>query len=266
MGEKLSVALLAKNAASHIELCLRSVQWADEIVVLDGYSTDATLEIAERFGARVLQKAFESFPAERRYVLEHTAYRWVLSLDADMVVPTGLANEIRELLARGPVCDGYLMRCLNHFLGREIRHCSWFDHRFLRLFDKEKGSYDMSSKVLDHFRCRGRVGKLEHYLVHHQTESLEEYLKKLTGRYAPYTADEYIAKGLRITRWNMPWYFLLRPGLVFAYKYFWKRGFLDGVPGFLICLNSAILYYFIFGIVWDRQRGLPDYRLERYVG
>lgn len=265
MKNKLSVAMIAKNAEKHIELCLRSVTWADEIVLLDGDSTDRTREIARSFGAKVLEKAFESFPAERSYVLQHTSHDWILSLDADMIVPPALAQEIEGLLDRGPDCDGYRMRCLNHFLGREIRHCSWFDYRFLRFFNKQKGAYDLRDKVLDHFICSGKVGKLENYLVHHQTETLEEYVKKLAHLFAPLTADEYLTKGLRIRRWNIPWYFVLRPALIFMYKYFWKRGFLDGVPGFIICLNSAILYYFIFSIIWDRQKVEPNYNLGRYL-
>jgi len=265
MREQLSVAVIAKNAEKHIELCIRSVGWADEIVLLDGHSSDRTCDIALGFGAKVLEKDFESFPAERKYVLQHTSHNWILSLDADMIVPPALAKEIQDLLAKGPECDGYRMRCLNHFLGREIRHCSWFDYRFLRLFDKRKGDYDLSKRVFDQFICTGRVGKLKNYLIHHQTESLEEYMQKMTRLFAPLTADEYHARGVCLRWWNMPWYFGLKPGLVFVHKYVLKRGFLDGVPGFIICLNSAILYYFVFSILWDRQRGKPDYHLERYV-
>lgn len=265
MREPLSVALIAKNAAAHIDKCLRSVTWADEIVLLDGHSTDHTREVARSFGAKVLEKDFESFPAERKFVLEQTSYNWVLSLDADMIVPQALAQEIQELLTSGPDCNGYRMRCLNHFLGREIRHCSWFDYRFLRLFDKRKGAYDLRTKVLDHFVCTGRVGKLRNFLVHHQTETLEEYVHKLAHRYAPLTADEYITKGVRIRWWNIPWYFLVRPWLIFGYKYLYKRGFLDGIPGLIICINSAILYYFVFSILWDRQMGRPEYRFDRYL-
>jgi len=111
----------------------------------------------------------------------------------------------------------------------------------------------------------GKVGKLKNYLVHHQTESLEEYLKKMTRLFAPYTADEYLNKGVRIRWWNIPWYFFMRPALIFIYKYIWKRGFLDGLPGFVICLNSAILYYFVFSIIWDRQKGKPSYNFEQYL-
>jgi glycosyltransferase involved in cell wall biosynthesis len=265
MQTPLSVAMIAKNAAEYIPKALRSVQWADEIVLLDGHSTDETREIARRYGARVIEKDFESFPAERQFVLEHTTHNWVLELDADMIVPEPLAREIQALLREGPTRNGYRMRCLNHFLGREIRHCSWFDPKFLRLFDKRCGSYDLGLRVLDHFQCREPVGTLQNYLVHHQTESLELYLAKMVRSYAPLTADEYIHKGLRIRPWSLPWYFFLRPGLIFLYKYVGKRGFLDGLPGLLICLNSAMLYYMVFTIIWDRQRGVPAYDLDRYL-
>ena len=265
MAEKLSVAILAKNAEQHIAQCLESVKWADEIIILDGHSTDRTREIARDFGAKLLEKDFEGFPAERQYVMEHATHDWILSLDTDMIVPTELADEIKNLLARVPECDAYLMRCLNHFLGREIRHCSWFDHRFLRFFNRKTGSYKLSDKILDHFQCKGRIGKLEHFLVHHQTESMEQYLQKMTRMFAPLTADEYMAQGVRIRYWNMPWYFCIRPSRIFLYKYFWKLGFLDGIPGLIICVNSAILYFFIFTIIWDRQKGIPNYNLNKYT-
>jgi glycosyltransferase involved in cell wall biosynthesis len=262
---KLSVAIIAKDAAEHIGNCLRSVQWADEIILLDGHSSDETRQIARQFRATVVEKGFESFPLERKHVLAHTTHDWVLSLDADMIVPSGLAREIQDLLTAGPAYDAYLVRCLNHFLGREIRHCSWFDYRFLRLFNKYKGHYDLSKKVLDPWIPTGTVGRLKHFLVHHQAESLEEYLKKITARYAPYTADEYLTMGIRVQRWNWPWFLMIRPVVVFLYKYLWKRGFLDGLPGLIICANSAILYYFTFSILWDRAQGKPQYRMERYL-
>jgi glycosyltransferase involved in cell wall biosynthesis len=265
VAEKLSVALLAKDAAGPLDRCLRSVAWADEIVVLDGGSTDGTQDVARRHGARLLTKAFESFPIERQYLLDRVTHDWVLSLDADMLVPPALAREIQALMAAGPACDAYLMRCLNHFLGREIRHCSWFDHRFLRLFDRRRGRYDLTLRVLDPFVSDGRVGRLQHHLVHHQTESMEEYLRKMAVRYAPMTADEYIAKGLRVTAFNAPWYLGVRPLLTFLHKYVVKRGVLDGLPGFIICAHSALLYWGTFAIVWDRQRGGDDYHLERYL-
>ena len=265
MAEKLSVAILAKNAEAHFDRCLRSIAWADEIVVVDGHSTDRTCEIARAYGAKVYTKTFEGFPAERQFAIDHSTHDWVLSLDTDMIVPPALALEIQSLLAQGPCHDAYLMRCLNHFIGQEIRHCSWFDYRFLRFFNKRSGKYDLSMKVLDHFQCRGSIGRLHEYLVHHQTESLEEYLQKMVRLFAPLTVDEYQMRGVRIARWNMPWYFVARPFLTFLHKYFWKRGFLDGTAGFLISLNSAILYYVIFSILWDRQRGAPSYAFERYL-
>lgn len=266
MNERISVAIITKNAADYLPRCLQSVSWADEIVLLDGHSTDETQTIARKFGAKVIEKKFESFPAERVYVLQHTSYDWVLSVDADMIVPPALASEIQAIMLKGPDSDAYLMRCLNHFLGREIRHCSWFDYSYLRLFNKNKGAYDTTTKVVDPFICTtGRIGKLKNILVHHQTETLEEYIKKMAIRYAPLTADEYIAKGVQIFWWNVPWYFFIKPTLIFLYKYIWKLGFMDGLPGLVICLNSAILYYSIASIIWDRQKGIPDYKFERYL-
>jgi len=264
MQNKISVALITKNEENYLARCLESVKWADEIVLLDGFSTDRTIEIAKTFDVKIFQKEFESFPKERQYILEKTTYDWVLSIDADMIVPPQLGKEIRKVIREEPGYDAYKMRCLNHFLGIEVRHCSWFNYRFLRLFDKTKGHYDLSLMVLDPFICEGTVGKLENYLVHHQTESLEEYLKKMTALFTPLTADEYIDKGIEMKKVNIPWYLLLKPTLVFFHKYIIEKGFLDGLPGLIICLNSAVLYYFIYSVIWDRQKGIPEYNLEKY--
>lgn len=251
--EKLSVAIITKNNQDVIGRCLESLQWADEIVVLDGYSTDRTVEICRRFTDKVYQKEFESFPAERDYVLKRTSYSWILSADADMVFPSEFCEEVRHVL-EAPGHDGYLARGLTTFLGREIRHCGWFDRRYLRLFNKEKGGYDLTLSVLDLFTVRtGNVGQLRHHFLHVPAEPFIDYFGKI-ARYAQLTAREYRAKGVRIRPANCWWYLIAKPVAVFLDKYVLKRGFLDGIPGLLVCLNSAISYYCSYAALWDMQR------------
>jgi glycosyltransferase involved in cell wall biosynthesis len=250
---KLSVALITRNEEKVVGRCLESLKWADEIVVLDGYSTDHTVEICKVYTDKIYQKVFESFPKERDYILKKTSFEWVLSVDADMYFPPAICEEIKDMLHRPEVYDAYLLKGLTIFLGHEVRHCGWFDHRYLRLFDKTKGRYDFSLTCIDPFIVKGRIGKLENHFIHHGGDSFADYFGKIK-RYSALTADEYRHKGVRIGAFNWPWYLLIKPFLVFFYKYVVKRGVLDGVVGLLVCVNSAISYYTSYAILWDEQR------------
>lgn len=251
--EKLSVAIITKNEERNIGRCLESLKWADEIVVLDGYSTDKTVEICRKYTDKIYQKEFETFPREREYILKRTSYKWVLSVDSDMYFPSEICEEIKDMLKQVPKYDAYLMKGLTIFLGSEIRHCSWYDPRYLRLFNKEKGYYDLSLKVLDVFKTYGKVGKLKNHFIHYGGESFAAYFVKM-ARTASLTAEEYQTKGVKIRHYNWIWYFGFKPLLAFLHKYIIKRGFLDGIVGFLVCVNSAISYYAPLAILWDRQR------------
>jgi glycosyltransferase involved in cell wall biosynthesis len=251
--EKLSVALITKNNESCVKRCLQALAWADEIVILDGFSTDKTIEICREFTDKVFQKKFESFPIERDWILGKTSHKWVLAVDADMEFPPEYCAEVREILA-GPTADGYLCRSLTIFLGREIRHCTWFEYRYLRLFNKESGAYDVLLSVWDGFRVKtGRIARMRSHFIHHQDETFLEYFAKIK-RYSELTAFEYKHKGVRIGAGNALWYLAAKPLFVFLYKYFYKQGFLDGVPGLIVCLNSAISYYSSYAALWDIQR------------
>ena len=156
---KLSVAIITKNEQENIRRCLNSLKWADEIVVLDGYSSDRTIEICREFTDKIYQKEFECFPKERAYVLAKTSCPWVLSVDADMYFPESMCKEIKDILREGPRYDAFLLKGLTIFLGKEIKHCGWFDCRYLRLFNKDKGHYDLSLRCYDPFIVNGNIGK-----------------------------------------------------------------------------------------------------------
>ena len=252
---KLSVALITKNEESTIARCLESLKWADEIVILDGFSTDRTVEICKGYTDKVYQKAFESFPAERDFVLKKTSHSWVLSVDADMYFPPALCQEIQEVLTQEKIAvDGYYMKGLTVFLGKEIRHCGWFDCRYLRLFNKEKGSYDTKTfMVLDLFDVPGPKGRLRHHLMHYAKETFIEYYGKIK-RTSYLTALEYKNKGLKINATNAFYWLLIKPMIIFIYKYVYKRGFLDGVVGLIVSINSAISYYVAYAALWEIQQ------------
>jgi glycosyltransferase involved in cell wall biosynthesis len=254
MRQKISVALITRNNEKIIARCLDAVKWVDEIVVLDGYSTDNTVAICKTYTDKIFQKKFESFSIERAYVMQRTANSWVLALDADMVCAKEFCEEIKQLL-ENPIKDGYRHRVLTVFLGREIRHCSWNDYRFVRIFNKEKGHYDPERVILDPVIMDNpqNLGKLKNHILHYPDEDFITYFGKIK-RYSYLTAHEYRKKGLTITPINSLYYLALKPVLIFFYKYILKKGFLDGIPGIIVCVNSAISYFVAYASLWDMQR------------
>jgi glycosyltransferase involved in cell wall biosynthesis len=247
--EKLSAALIIRNQEEHLRECLSSLTWADEIVVLDGFSTDNTVPICREFTDKIYQRTFTSFNEERQALLEKTSQPWVLMIDGDMVVPKKLIEEIQKLTPDS-TCAGYTMRALTTFLGREIRHCGWFEPTFLRLFNKEKGGYDVRLKYIDHFIVReGTVGILRNHLLHYGYKDIKEYLDKI-NRYTSLDAEDRDAKGLAIS----PVMTAVRPVFIFVYKYIWQRGFLDGIPGLIICLFSGFTYLVSYYKLWELRR------------
>ena len=138
--EQLSAFVTTFNNAQTLRLCLESVKWADEIVVLDSFSSDDTLQIAEEFGAKIFQHKFLGYGPQKQSALEKTSHRWVLLLDADEVLSPDLQQEVREVLQQGPDCAGYELPRQEQMFWRMASTASRLNG-FLRLFDKTKGRF-----------------------------------------------------------------------------------------------------------------------------
>lgn len=250
----ISAAIMVKNSERDIGACLETLRWVDEIVILDGFSQDRTVEICNRYSNKIFQKELTSFPEDRQFLLDKVTGPWVFSIDADMRISNELRDEIINTLAKNREYDAYYMKCLTIFLGKEIRHCGWFDPIYLRLFKKEKTTYDLTLRVLDVPRVRGKIGTLKNHLLHYGGDSFQEYLAKIAQRTSPLTAEEYEIKGAEINNQNWFWFLFLKPLSVFLYKYIYKKGFLDGKVGFMVCVFSSISYYTSYAMLWDKQR------------
>ncbi|MDD5679703.1 MAG: glycosyltransferase family 2 protein [Candidatus Omnitrophica bacterium] len=251
-GEKLSCTIGTKNAAIDIRGCLESVKWADEIIVVDDFSTDGTVEIARQYTDKVFQKRLTGYTEQKNYALEKTSYRWVLSLDADERVTEELRDEISGKLSAEKDCSGYLFRRLNIFLGKEVRHCGWYEADNLRLFNKEKVGYDLGVKYLESMKVSGKLGVMKNDLVHYTCRRLDDYINRV-NLWTTLNAKDLTAKGVRIRPVTAPYYFVFKPVVVFCYKYFIKAGFLDGFRGFLICGFSAFTYFISYAKLWEQE-------------
>lgn len=245
--EKLSVFITTFNNARTLPACLESVKWADEILVLDSYSTDATLEIARSYGCVIHQEPFKGYGPQKQSALEKTTHRWVLLLDADEMLSPASQKEIQALLAAGPTADGYTLPRQEQLFWR-MSHPWVRMNRFLRLFDKTKGRVtDMPIHAAP--VVSGRVGKLKHPFYHFGETSLHVKVDKVNHYSTGLVADKQ-ARGRRAN----PWIMLFYPPLVFLRSYVFKRNFLNGWAGFMASVTMAFYAFMKYAKLYEAEQ------------
>jgi len=235
----LSVVLITHNAAAQLVECLASVAFADEVVVVDSGSSDGTVEIATRYGARVVAKEWLGFGRQKQFAVEQAAHDWVLCLDADERVSAELAASLVRAL-QAPAAPVYRMARCNRFLGRWLRHGEGYPDWSPRLFDRRHARWSddgVHEKVL----YAVSPGTLEGDLLHESGEDLGRYLEK-QNRYTALAAQELHRRGQRAGLAELA----LSPLLRFFKFYLLRLGFLDGLPGLVHisigCMNSFMKY------------------------
>ncbi len=244
----LSVVVITKNEERNIGRCLESVAWADEIIVVDSGSTDRTREIAVEFGASVFSLPWRGYGCAKRDGVEQARGTWILSIDADEVVPEQLAAEIRQVIHQPNGCPGYNIPRRTNFLGRWIRHCGWYPDPVLRLFRRDCGNFD-GSAIHEKVILNGRAGRLSAELLHYSYPSLETYLQKF-DRYTTAGAREAFRRGKRAR-----WYdIVVRPPVAFVKHFISHQGFRDGIEGFIISIMSAVAVLIKYAKLRHRQR------------
>ena len=176
--QKLSVIIVTFNEERNIERCLHSVQWADEIIVVDAFSTDRTVELCRRLKANVIQRAWEGYAPQKQFALSMASHAWVLLVDADEEVPPELHREIESMISTRKDCSGYEIARKSFFLGQWMKHGGWYPGYQLRLFLKVKASIPQRP-VHEGVEVQGPVEKLQNPLNHYTYYSLSQYLAKL---------------------------------------------------------------------------------------
>lgn len=235
----LSVTLITRDAAGQLADCLASVAFADEIVVVDSGSSDDTVELAHRHGARVLEHEWLGFGPQKQFAVDAASHDWVLCVDADERVSPELREQIVSEL-KAPRGFVYAIPRRNRFLGRWLRHGEGYPDWSVRLFHRAHarwGSEPVHEKVVS----RSPVLKLSGDLLHDSAETLEKYLDK-QNRYTSLQAEAMHAEGRRANALQLT----VSPVLRFFKYYVLRLGFLDGVPGLVHiaigCMNSFNKY------------------------
>lgn len=229
----LSAVIIACNEEKRIQACLDTLQFADEVVVVDSGSHDRTPEIAKKSGARVFTRLLDNFAAQRNYAMNLTEGQWVLFIDADERVTLELRVSIEKTIRDPAAYDGYKLLRINHIFGGPMLHGSNSQDHPLRLVKKGKGEWQ--GLVHEQLVVKGTVGSIKRELRHVTTRSLDEYFAKF-NLYTTLDAREMLRKGRKAPGWFT---LIFRPLAEFIYYYFIRRGFLDGSRGFTFQLLSS---------------------------
>jgi len=245
---RLSVIIITKNEAANIGDCLDSVAFADERIVVDDLSGDATAEIAAHKSARVVARRFDGFGAQKNHALSLAQSDWVLSIDADERVTPALRAEIETAIAQAAV-DGYEIPRLSSFCGRLMRHSGWYPDHVLRLFRRGRARFT-DDVVHERVVCDGPVVRLKEPLLHAPVARLEDALSRM-DRYSTAGAEMLIAKGRRVTFFSGVWHGIW----TFLRTYVLRAGFLDGREGFLLAVANAEGAYYRYMKAWLATRG-----------
>ena len=233
---QISVFITTYNNGRTLTACLESVKWADEIVVLDSFSTDDTLAIAQRYRARIIQYEFMGYGPQKRMALEATGHDWVLLLDADEALSPPLQAEMRQVLAVAPVADGYEIPRQEQMFWRMYSPATRMNH-YLRLFDKRKGWID-DMPIHAAPKVQGRIARLKAPLYHYGETDIHTKVEKINAYSTGLVVDK-----LKKQRWGIPLIMVFYPPLFFIRSYFFKRNFMNGWAGFI---NSVIAAFYVF--------------------
>ena len=249
MAQQLTILIPCKNESRNIAACIESARCvADEILVADSLSTDDTLDIVRSLGGcRIIEREFVDHADFKNWAIPRASHPWVLIVDADERVTEELAAEIRRVLAADQVpMDAYRMRRDNYFLGRPIRHCGWQSTAVTRLLRRDACRYG-PARVHEYVEVDPeKVGMLRGRLKHYTCDSLSQWILK-QNRYSDVMAeDKHTAKhwtcGLGI--WGIP---VVR----FVHLYIIRGGFLDGVPGLIVCMSSTFYTFMKHAKLWE---------------
>jgi glycosyltransferase involved in cell wall biosynthesis len=256
---KISVLIITYNEEINLDICLKYLDWCDDIVILDSFSDDRTVEIAKKYSVRIIQRKFDNFANQRNYGLKNISYKysWLLMLDADEIVSENLKDEIGHTLSNND-CDIslYYMRRKDFFWKKWIKYSSGYPTWFGRLM--RIGDVYIERDINEQYKTCKQVGYLKNHLYHYPfRKGIDHWINK-HNMYSTLESNIYIKDKILVTQffsdnptirrneikkliYKMP----ARPLIYFFIIYFLRKGFLDGIPGLHFCILKTIYEYFI---------------------
>lgn len=249
----ISAAIITYNEEKNIERCIKSLDFVDEIIIVDSLSTDNTCNLAKKFGAKIIPQKFLGHIKQKQLAVEHCQHDWVLSLDADEEVSPELKASIIKLFStKKSFANGYQVKRKSFHLGRWIEHGGWYPDKKLRLFNKNFGhwgGYNPHDKVI----INGDIENLEGDLLHYVFKDLAQNIQT-NNSYSSIMAQDLYKNGKKPSFLKL----LFKPFGKFIEVYFIKRGFLDGMPGFIIAVGAAYSMFLKFAKLWEHHLPKKD--------
>lgn len=246
---RLSITVITLNEEKNLPECLDSVkEIANEIVVVDSGSTDRTVEIAKKYGAKVYEREFDNYSNQKNYAVQKATGDWILSLDADEKISPELAKEIREAIKESKFI-AYSMPRKNIIFGKFIKYTRWqpeFD-RHVWLWKRGRGRWE--GEVHEELIADGEVGKLKNAKIHYQYKNVSEFID-MVNRYSELDAGQRVKKGIKFSYLR----FFLDPIYNFLVRYIYRWGFLDGWRGFVLSYLMAVYHLNLWVKIWERQK------------
>lgn len=242
--EKISAIVTCFNREEEIGSCLESLKWADELIVVDSFSTDGTVEIARGPAAKFFQRRYVSPGEQKNWAIRQASYSWILAIDSDEMIPPALRDEILSEM-KNPRYHQYKAYRRNFFRGKEIKHCGWDTDKIIIIFKKDRYRY-REDVVHDRLIPEDRFGFFKNKVIHHPHRSIEDFINR-SNRYARGGAKKYFREGRRGTAFKM----LLHAVFNFLKMYVFRLGFLDGARGLVICTLSSCYVAEKYARLWE---------------
>lgn len=240
-----SVYVLTFNNQRTIEQCLKSLEWAEEVIVVDSFSTDGTYEICQRHTDKAFQRKWTGHRDQYQYAANLTTQNWIMFVDADEEVPLALADEIREELKGGaPGVDAFFVYRRTYYLGRWIRYGGWYPDGEIRLYRREKGRWEggLHAKVV----AEGKIKSLRSQYLHYTYRNISDQIQTI-DKYSQIAAEDMVREGERFSLFKL----FFHPPFRFVKEYLFKSGYRDGFPGLVIIVSTMFYVFIKYAKLWE---------------
>ncbi len=258
---KVSAVISAYNEEKNIETCLKSLKFADEIVVIDNSSQDKTVEIAKKYTSKIFSQKNNpgQIDMQKNFGFEKATSDWILSIDADEEVSKELSEEIQKTIKTHSKVNGYYIPRKNIIFGKFIQNTGWYPDPQLRLFRKGKAKF-VKLHVHESVKLEGEAAYLTSNLIHHHYNTISEFLKRTVTLYAPNEAQEYLDKGYVFSYFDAVRF----PLNEFLSRFFARKGYKDGFHGLMLSLLMAFYHFLIFAFIWEKK-GYIEYDKDDFL-
>ncbi len=246
-----SAALIVKNEENNIRRCLNSIRWIHDIVVFDTGSTDKTPDICREYGCRILKGDWQGFGPAKQFAVSRSLHDWVLVIDADEEVSPQLQQTILSIL-KSPEADGYRIRRVSYYLGKQITHSGWNRDYTLRLFNRNQGSFNQKVVHESVQIPSGKIDTIHEPLFHYTYPDINTHLRKIS-LYTDLAAKSAVHEGKQ-SNLGMA---MMKGKFKFLKMYFLQAGFLDGREGFILAVMSAFGVFLKYVKISRLSRGKP---------